>query len=82
MGQELIRDWDHMSRGKALDLALMHTQKFLDADRPLDAAAMLEFDLSKHTETCDLAHEPFRRIIAVPPPERTREILRWIEGLK
>jgi hypothetical protein len=81
MGQEAIRDWDHMTRGEALDLALRRARKFLDADRPLDAAAMLEADLSKHTMTCDLAHEPFRRIIVVPPPERTRVILCWIEGL-
>ncbi len=82
MGDELIQDWDHMSRCEALDLALTRAKKFLDADRPLDAAAVLESNLSKHSETYELAHEPFRRIIAVPPPERIREILRWIEGLK
>ena len=76
MGQELIQDWDHMSRGEALDLALMRAEEFLDADRPLDAAAMLESDLSKHTATCDLAHR------SRSAAERTREILRWIEGLK
>jgi hypothetical protein len=78
----LNRYWDIATLGEALAVALMRARKYLDVDRPLDTAARLEVDMSIQINIYYRYYNLSRRILAVAPPERTRELLRWLGGLE